>query len=250
MLKLITQLGLKLIVISFIFTCNLVRAVTYSQQFCAKPGYHCVRAQRGDTWESLWPNDEAREVVMRLNRMNTELQAGLTVAVPNDLLYLDHMAISPMPARIEPQGRRVVIISLTAEAFGAYDEYGTLLQWGPVSGGSTWCPDIGRGCRTPAGQYYVVAKGGPDCVSSKYPVGEGGAPMPFCMFFYKGYAMHASFLPGYHASHGCIRLFYDDAEWLNRDFIQTGKNATKVIIQSFNHLFPVMEYADLSLDQA
>ena len=63
--------------------------------------------------------------------------------------------------------------------------------------------------------FYVFHKKGANCISKKYPVGEGGAPMPFCMFFYGGYAMHASFLPGYHASHGCIRMFYEDAKiWI------------------------------------
>ena len=60
--------------------------------------------------------------------------------------------------------------------------------------------------------------------------------MPFCMFFYHGYAMHASYLPGYHASHGCIRLFYEDAEWLNKNFVDMGRRGTKVIVQSLNEL--------------
>jgi len=34
--------------------------------------------------------------------------------------------------------------------------------------------------------------------------------------------MHGSTLPGYHASHGCIRMFEDDAHWLNKEFTEKG----------------------------
>ena len=52
------------------------------------------------------------------------------------------------------------------------------------------------------------------------------------MFFYGGYALHASpVVPGYNDSHGCIRLFYEDAKWLNKQFIETGENKTSVIIR-------------------
>ena len=33
-----------------------------------------------------------------------------------------------------------------------------------------------------------------------------GAPMPFFMRINKGIGMHTGFLPGYAASHGCIRM--------------------------------------------
>lgn len=46
--------------------------------------------------------------------------------------------------------------------------------------------------------------------------------MPYCMFFHKGYALHGSSdIPGYRASHGCVRMFVQDALWLNHEFVQT-----------------------------
>ena len=55
--------------------------------------------------------------------------------------------------------------------------------------------------------------------------------MPFCMHFYRGYAFHgATAVPGYRASHGCIRLFIEDARWLNNEFIDVGAKGTRVII--------------------
>jgi L,D-transpeptidase ErfK/SrfK len=225
------------LVIAICFSATNSLAAYYGQRLCSAPGYHCIKVRQGDTWATLWPNWDERDIVMRLNRRNIELEAGMIIAVPDNLRNTNRMDISPMPRRIEPYGRGVLIINLGLQAFGAYDEYGYLVHWGPMSGGQNWCPDVGRGCRTITGQFYVFDKKGPQCISSKYPIPEGGAPMPFCMFFYRGYAMHASFLPGHHASHGCIRLFYEDAQWLNQNFIRMGRGGTKVIIQSFNDLW-------------
>ncbi len=52
--------------------------------------------------------------------------------------------------------------------------------------------------------------------------------MPYCMFFHGGYALHGSYeLPGYNASHGCVRMYKADAEWLNQSFLRIG---SKVIV--------------------
>jgi L,D-transpeptidase ErfK/SrfK len=113
---------------------------------------------------------------------------------------------------------------------GAYDEYGNLIKWGPASPGRSWCSDIHSGCRTKIGQFSIYEKRGEGCISSKFPVPDGGAPMPYCMFFKGGYAIHAAELPGYQASHGCVRTFYEDALWLNHEFAEVG---TTVIVRPY-----------------
>ncbi|MBU0456282.1 MAG: L,D-transpeptidase [Pseudomonadota bacterium] len=203
----------------------------YGSKLCRKNGYQCVRVKRNQTWENLFPDAKNRDIVRRINRTNMRLRAGMVIAVPKNLMNTSHMYFSPMPQRIEPVGRRLVLINMRVHAFGAYDSDGFLVHWGPVSGGKGWCPDVGRRCTTPRGQFFVARKQGRGCISTRFPVGEGGAPMPYCMFFYRGFAMHGSFLPGYHASHGCVRLFNEDARWLNQEFVRAGKNGTKVIIQ-------------------
>jgi lipoprotein-anchoring transpeptidase ErfK/SrfK len=52
------------------------------------------------------------------------------------------------------------------------------------------------------------------------------------MFFNKaGYAFHGSpKVPGQNASHGCVRIFTDDAKWLNENFVEIG---TTVIINPY-----------------
>lgn len=209
-----------------------VSSANYGKRLCDVRGYICIRAKSGDTWKKLFPDQRARQMVRRINRTNTAMRRGMIIAVPKNLYTTDYMEASPFPRRIEPRGgRNILLINLRLHAFAAYDEYGRLLHWGPVSGGKGWCPDVGRRCRTPYGKFYIISKGGAGCVSTKYPVGVGGAPMPYCMFFYGGYAMHGSFLPGYHASHGCVRMFTEDAKWLNHHFVRKGRNGTVVIVR-------------------
>ncbi|MCS5712227.1 L,D-transpeptidase [Candidatus Berkiella aquae] len=111
----------------------------------------------------------------------------------------------------------------------AYDGTGELIRSGRVSGGKDYCPDIGRECKTVTGTFTIFRKGGEDCKSTIYPVGRGGAPMPYCMFFHGGYALHGSnAVPNYNASHGCVRMAPEDAQWLNEDFVQEG--LTQVVV--------------------
>lgn len=108
---------------------------------------------------------------------------------------------------------------------------GKVIRTGRGSGGKGYCPDIKRSCRTPTGTYHVISKGGSGCRSSRYPVGKGGAPMPYCMFFSKYYAIHGSpDVPNHNASHGCIRVKPSDARWLSNNFIHVG---SKVIVKSY-----------------
>lgn len=113
----------------------------------------------------------------------------------------------------------------------AYDHSGNLVNSGRASGGRGYCRDVGRGCKTPIGKFTVHRKGSVYCKSSKYPLGRGGAPMPYCMFFHRGYAIHGSpDVPNHNASHGCIRVKPHDARWLHRNFIDHG---TTVIVRPY-----------------
>jgi Uncharacterized protein conserved in bacteria len=86
-----------------------------------------------------------------------------------------------------------------------------------------------EGYRTPSGQYKIIQKS-KDHVSNLYgdyvdqdgnvmvanvgvkrdakPPGTSfrGAPMPYFLRFHGGYGLHAGFLPGFAASHGCVRM--------------------------------------------
>lgn len=201
----------------------------YNRRLCSDARYTCVKTSQHDTWENLFPDDNKRMLVKKINRMNIRLHPGMTIAIPKYSNGNDLMLFSPFASQIQPYGKSVVVVDLSEQAFGAYDGFGNLINWGPISGGKGYCPDIGRGCHTPTGNFAISSKGGRGCVSSIYPVGIGGAPMPYCMFFHGGFALHGSpEVPGYNASHGCVRMFYEDAEWLNHEFTNYG---TKVIVR-------------------
>lgn len=138
--------------------------------------------------------------------------------IPERFQAWDYHSLSPLPLTYNTHGKKLVLINLTQQAFAAYNENGKKLKWGPVSPGKRWCADVGRPCKTVVGTFKVYRKGGSGCKSYKYD----NAPMPYCMFFRGGYAMHGSWLPGHPASHGCVRMFTDDAKWLNHSFVSTG----------------------------
>lgn len=108
---------------------------------------------------------------------------------------------------------------------------GRLVRSGRASGGSNYCKELGRPCRTPRGKFRVYSLGSAGCKSGKYPLPNGGAPMPHCMFFYGGYAIHGSpHVPLDNASHGCIRVTPKDAKWLRHNFMKVG---TEVVVRSY-----------------
>jgi lipoprotein-anchoring transpeptidase ErfK/SrfK len=54
-----------------------------------------------------------------------------------------------------------------------------------------------------------------------------GAPMPFYVEFSPSYGLHAGYLPGVPASHGCIRMPYSKA----RQFYNATHVGTRVIVK-------------------
>lgn len=206
---------------------------TYAQQYygkflCGYSGFKCIKVKRGDTWEKLFPDSRDRQIVMRLNRTNMPVKYRSWIVVPTNVSNLNNLELSPFPLHRNTNGKKLILVNLTYQAFGAYDNDGQLVHWGPVSGGKGYCPDVGRACNTAQGNFKIFRKQGEECVSSKFPIEtNGGAPMPYCMHFNGGFALHGSTLPGYNASHGCVRLFPEDAKWLNQDFAPIG---TQVIV--------------------
>lgn len=140
-------------------------------------------------------------------------------------------AFTPAASEITPPGEDVVIIDPVKHNWGAYTSDGKLKRTGLVSAGSKWCSDLGRPCKTKSGTFHVYSLGGPGCISHKFPLGRGGAPMPYCMFFNGGQGMHGSYeVVAGNISHGCVRLHVDDAEWLRHNFVHNG---TKVIVKPY-----------------
>jgi hypothetical protein len=122
------------------------------------------------------------------------------------------------------------VIGLRQQKITVYDSEGPILQ-APVSTGR-------RAYETPAGVFTILQKNR-DHVSNLYEDAE----MPFMQrITWSGIALHAGPLPGYRASHGCVRLPYRFAERL---FDLTGVGTRVVIapnkVAAANITHPVLE---------
>jgi len=193
----------------------------FGEQLCSNDQFECVEIQEGQTWSSLWEDKDYQYQLKELNRTNLKLRTGMKIAIPRDKDFFSKPQNSPLPIKIDSFGEKQIQVNLSKLVWGAYDEEGNLRRWGAASGGKDWCPDVQATCQTIVGEFSILRKGGALCKSGKFPIGKGGAPMPYCMFFKGGYALHGSYeVPGYNASHGCVRLFPEDAKWLNEEFTQ------------------------------
>src|SRR5580704_9694458 len=96
----------------------------------------------------------------------------------------------------------MAIVSLSNQRVTIYDADGWILR-APVSSGQT-------GYETPAGIYSVIQK-----EEEHYSNLYDDASMPFMQrITWSGIALHAGPLPGYPASHGCVRMPYEFAQRL------------------------------------
>lgn len=129
---------------------------------------------------------------------------------------------SPKPAKTakvvkaleKPAQPLVVIISISQQRLAVYAGMEKIAT-APISSGQ-------RGFPTPTGVFTILQKNRTH-FSNLY----GGAPMPFMQrITWSGVAMHAGVLPGYPASHGCIRLPFSFA----RDLFGITSMGARVIV--------------------
>lgn len=138
---------------------------------------------------------------------------------------------APAPSFIGNVREKVIIIDPRAHRWAAYSAEGKLMRSGLATTGARWCDDLGRPCKTSSGTFRIYSLGDSSCVSKKFPLGEGGAPMPYCMYFNGGQGLHGSYeLARAHLSHGCVRISVNDARWLRYKFATVG---TKVVVKSY-----------------
>lgn len=116
---------------------------------------------------------------------------------------------------LKPQGPLVIMVSLEKQWLKIYDERGLFAE-SPISSGTKTHP-------TPTGVFSILEK-------SKWHRSNlySSAPMPFMQrITWSGVALHAGELPGYPASHGCIRL---PAQFAARLWNWTTRRGARVII--------------------
>ena len=108
----------------------------------------------------------------------------------------------------------MAIVSLRSQQISVYDANGWILR-APVSSGQ-------KGRETPAGIFAIIEK-----EAEHYSNLYDDAYMPHMeRLTWSGIALHGGLLPGYPASHGCVRMPYDFAERL----FETTRLGMRVIV--------------------
>ena len=122
---------------------------------------------------------------------------------------------------VSPRGPIVMVVSLPEQLAYVYRN-GVIIGASTISTGK-------KGHQTPTGVFTILQKH-EDHYSNLY----NNAPMPYMQrLTWSGVAIHAGKLPGYPASHGCVRVPYEFAQKL---FAETKTGLTVVV--SDEKLFP------------
>jgi hypothetical protein len=127
-------------------------------------------------------------------------EAGCAIGLPDCLTVpppapqIAAKAIRAVPAVPSPGSAVHILVSIPQQKAWVFDG-GALVAVSPVSTGKP-------GHETPTGSFHILQKA-VHHRSNRY----SNAPMPFMQRLTEtGVALHAGHLPGYPASHGCIRL--------------------------------------------
>ena len=132
---------------------------------------------------------------LRLRTMATFLACVLLhFAAPADAASSRTRTVEKSAARHSPSGPLQIVVSLSQQRLTVFDA-GVPIMSSAVSSGQS-------GYDTPAGIYTILQK-------NRFHESNiySGAPMPFMQrITWSGIALHEGNLPGYAASHGCIRL--------------------------------------------
>ncbi len=143
--------------------------------------------------------------IVALNRVDKSTFASVDTLLIPDQFDDDFLAYSPFPYTLSSAKdvKKLAIFSYPIQAYGLY-ENGELVKWGPSSMGS-------KQHKTPEGLYFCNWKG-EETVSTFDD--EWILRWNFNLDNEEGIAWHQYSLPGYPASHSCLRLLEADAKWM------------------------------------
>lgn len=145
------------------------------------------------------------DIILSLNRIDRKnLSKKDTLVVP-DTFVIDNKYYSPFPLKVEGAFEipKLILVSQKIQAFAAY-RLGNLILWGPTSTGKKETP-------TPNGLFHTNWK-------SKETLSTFNDEWILKWYFnldnFEGISLHQYEMPGYPASHSCVRLYEKDAEWI------------------------------------
>ena len=154
---------------------------------------------------------EQLAVLEKLNRRDLEHLLRVEPAVPGLVVPTtwpapgDDVALSPLPDALAwaAEYPKAIVVHQPWQAFAAY-EHGQLIRWGPVSTGR-------KETRTPSGFFNLTWRS-----KGRHSTDNAAWFLPWYFNFHneRGVSFHQFDLPGYPASHACVRLLERDAKWL------------------------------------
>lgn len=168
-------------------------------------------------------------MTLSLNRVDEHhLRKGQTIVYPSR--FDDPTALTAFPITIPELAAvpKIMLIAQRVQEFGAY-EYGTLVRFGGLSSGKESTPTANK-------LYYTNWKG-KEVISTINE--EWLLKWNFNIDNFDGIGIHQYELPGYPASHSCVRLSEADAMWfyewadqwtLTADGQRVAKKGTPVLI--------------------
>lgn len=171
--------------------------------------WECMTISRNDSLESLF-GDRWQDVA-RFNRIDRRHAApGTRLKVPVKLQDIEGFAPVPLEIQTLVQEQKTILIDLTEQFLGAY-ENGRLIFSAPITSGRS-------DYITPPGEFRITAFSR-NHVSSLYDMEERGVPYPMhygLRFMVNeeqvAYWIHGRDLPGYPASHGCVGLYDEEMQ--------------------------------------
>ena len=148
---------------------------------------------------------EQQYTIAALNRIDTDHIKGRdTLVVPNEF-KAKFMDYTPFPKTLSNATEipKLIIFSYPIQAYGVYEK-GSLVKWGPTNMGK-------KSAQTPRGLFFTNWKGRKvrSTVDDEWILNWN-----FNIHNTDGVGWHQYALPGYPASHSCLRLLDADAQWL------------------------------------
>ena len=149
--------------------------------------------------------EQERYTILALNRLDSKNKwRADTLMIPSQI-DSTLMAYSPFPYTLEvlKDVKKFVIFSYPIQAYAVYNN-GELQKWGPTSMGK-------KSAQTKRGLMFSNWKKelSTSTVNSSWKL-----PYNFNIENHLGIGWHQYELPGYPASHSCLRLLMDDAKWM------------------------------------
>lgn len=174
--------------------------------------------------------ERERYAILALNRLDSKSKWNSDTLVVPVKIDTTLMAYSPFPMQLDvlSEVKKFVVFSYPIQAYGVYSN-GTLVKWGPTSMGK-------KTAQTTRGLMFANWK---KKLAISTVKSEWKLPYNFNIHNTHGIGWHQYDLPGYPASHSCLRLLMKDAIWLysyadtwilNPGGATTKANGTPVIV--------------------